>query len=80
MRVLRFQETDRKSSVDDKFRGIRCPACGWRPLRSSRWQCRCLHVWNTFDTRGKCPGCAYQWTETQCLQCHVMSPHEAWYT
>lgn len=63
------------------YPGIRCPACKWRPTASSRWQCRqpCFHVWNTFDTRGRCPGCGHQWVETQCLACHVMSPHEDWY-
>ena len=65
----------------DRYQGIRCPRCFWRPEASSRWQCRrpCFHVWNTFDTRGRCPACSYQWLETQCLKCLTMSPHEAWY-
>lgn len=58
---------------------IRCPRCTWEPGRHDRWMCRCLHVWNTFDTHGLCPACAYQWLETQCLRCLVMSPHEHWY-
>jgi hypothetical protein len=36
-------------------------------------------VWNTFWTRGLCPGCGHQWQETQCLRCRKMSPHESWY-
>jgi len=80
---LRFKETERGPAAtdDDKFRdrGIRCPKCGWRPRARDRWQCTCLHVWNTFDTRGKCPACTLQWHETACLSCLVMSPHEAWY-
>ena len=31
---------------------IRCPRCGWEPGSHDRWMCLCLHVWNTFDTRG----------------------------
>ncbi len=79
--VLRFQETDRGASlgVDDRLPGIRCPRCKWRPRKRDRWQCRCHHVWNTFDTHGLCPACHYQWRETACLACLVMSPHEDWY-
>ena len=58
---------------------IRCPRCAWRPLRSSRWQCDCGHVWNTFETRGVCPACTYAWPWTACLRCSARSPHEAWY-
>ena len=74
-----LQAAEEKPEVP--YDGIRCPRCGWRPTASSRWQCLqpCFHVWNTFDTRGHCPGCGYQWLQTQCLACHVMSPHEEWY-
>ena len=58
---------------------IRCPRCGWQPRAEDRWQCTCLHVWNTFDTRGRCPACAFQWTETMCPSCARFSPHEDWY-
>jgi hypothetical protein len=58
---------------------IRCPKCGWRPTRQDRWSCSCLHAWNTFETRGKCPACGKQWSDTQCPRCHQWSPHEAWY-
>ena len=58
---------------------IRCPRCGWEPGSHDRWMCLCLHVWNTFDTRGLCPACRHQWLETQCLRCKVMSRHEDWY-
>jgi hypothetical protein len=58
---------------------IRCPLCGWRPRRSDRWSCSCGHVWNTFETRARCPACARQWHETQCLSCHRFSRHEDWY-
>jgi hypothetical protein len=58
---------------------IRCPCCRWVPRQSDRWSCNCSHQWNTFDTRGTCPGCAYRWLITQCLRCAGISLHEDWY-
>ena len=58
---------------------VRCPLCSWVPRREDLWSCRCGHAWNTFDTFGRCPACAFQWTETQCLACHRFSPHADWY-
>jgi hypothetical protein len=60
---------------------IFCPRCTWRPKAESRWQCTlsCGTVWNTFWTRGVCPGCQYRWDRTQCLACLEISPHEEWY-
>ena len=74
-------------TADDE---ILCPRCGWRPAAASRWHCACLGtpepffeacgaVWNTFDTRGRCPGCQHQWQWTTCLSCGVASLHEHWY-
>lgn len=63
----------------DGLGGIRCPLCGWRPARADRWACRCGESWNTFQTRGRCPSCSYQWPWTQCLRCHRRSAHERWY-
>jgi len=59
---------------------IRCPLCGWQPTKDDRWACKCLHVWNTFDTGGVCPSCLYQWKDTQCLKCGRFSPHSQWYS
>lgn len=59
--------------------GIRCPKCQWRPRSKMKWVCDCRHVWNTFATRGKCPGCPKQWTETHCSGCREWSPHDDWY-
>jgi hypothetical protein len=70
---------------------VRCPLCGWRPPASSLWVCDdCGHpeyfyggcgcVWNTFDTRGLCPGCGHRWRWTSCLSCGGWSLHEDWYT
>jgi hypothetical protein len=61
---------------------IHCPECSWRPAGEDLWQCtrnECNTVWNTFWTRGVCPGCSYQWRNTQCLACNAFSPHEHWY-
>jgi hypothetical protein len=48
-------------------------------VSSSRWSCHCGCSWNTFDTKGKCPSCAYQWEDTACLSCHRWSKHDEWY-
>jgi hypothetical protein len=75
---------------DEGFERIRCPLCNWRPTPSSRWSCRvegtpeppfdwCGTVFNTFLTRGRCPGCQHQWQWTSCLRCQGASPHEDWY-
>lgn len=60
---------------------IYCPNCQWRPQPEDRWQCvpSCGTIWNTFWTRGVCPGCTVKWPVTQCLGCKRFSPHEAWY-
>jgi hypothetical protein len=74
---LDSQDDDR----DKDFTGIRCPACKWRPTRSDTWACSpgCGEVWNTFATRGECPGCQRHWSNTQCTKCGVWSDHDAWY-
>jgi hypothetical protein len=60
---------------------IYCPKCSWRPSATDRWICNpsCGTVWNTFWTRGLCPGCGEQWQDTACLRCRKWSPHESWY-
>ena len=62
-----------------KGKKIYCPKCEWRPSAEDRWQCSCLHVWNTFDTGGTCPACANTWLDTRCLACLAWSPHAEWY-
>ena len=84
MTALRYKESERSGgetrlSDDDRWNRIRCPKCRWQPERGHRWQCHCGHVWNTFDTHGVCPSCAYAWRDTRCLRCHQWSPHVAWY-
>jgi hypothetical protein len=63
----------------DRRRRIRCPKCRWSPTKHDRWACSCGHVWNTFDTAGRCPRCDKQWRDTQCMKCIRWSPHEDWY-
>ena len=68
------------AGLSGRPRRIRCPLCQWQPRKRDRWQCRCGTVWNTFDTRGLCPRCQHQWTQTMCLACHRWSEHEHWYS
>ncbi|MGA8053878.1 MAG: hypothetical protein WCA12_08460 [Burkholderiales bacterium] len=65
----------------DREYEIYCPHCAWRPAPEDRWLCApgCGTVWNTFWTRGLCPGCARQWEDTQCLSCRKVSAHRKWY-
>jgi len=60
---------------------IHCPLCAYRPHAGDRWICSpgCDTVWNTFDTRARCPGCSKQWRVTACPACDVTSPHNDWY-
>jgi len=75
---------------EDSLDGIRCPICAWRPRASSLWSCDCRGTpepffqscgaaWNTFLTRGRCPGCDHQWQWTTCLACGQSSLHDDWY-
>ena len=79
--------TVNEDADENVFRGIRCPLCAWQPTPSSRWCCDasdapepffqgCLTYWNTFTTRGLCPGCDHQWKWTSCLRCHGWSLEE----
>ena len=60
---------------------IYCPGCKYRPHHEDRWACTptCGTSWNTFWTRGVCPGCGHKWQVTECPACKANSPHEAWY-
>jgi hypothetical protein len=87
----RFDEVSAPERDDEEaFSRIRCPLCAWQPHPSSRWRCArvdapegfpggCGTSWNTFSTRGRCPGCQHQWRWTKCLRCDDWSLHEAWY-
>lgn len=43
------------------------------------WECECGHIWNPFETGGRCPSCATTWEHTWCLECDEPSKHHAWY-
>jgi hypothetical protein len=86
------EKLDSIFKLDDleDFTGVRCPLCRWQPTASSAWYCEgtgtpesftggCGTRWNTFATRGRCPGCAHQWHWTICLRCGGWSLHEDWY-
>ena len=79
-----------KHDEDEAFSRIRCPLCDWRPTPATAWCCysegtpeppfpSCGTMWNTFSTRGRCPGCGHQWHWTSCPQCAGWSPHDDWY-
>jgi hypothetical protein len=83
-------EEKQKEKGETEFVRVRCPVCKWRPDRYSFWICAdwaypeyffngCGMPWNTFETRGLCPGCNYQWKYTSCLECGEWSRHEDWY-
>jgi hypothetical protein len=83
-------DVDSDIDIDENGGCIRCPVCEWKPGKSSKWYCGscpdpegflggCGTSWNTFDTRGLCPGCKHQWRWTSCLVCGVWSPHDEWY-
>lgn len=86
-----IKETKEEAEREETdFSRIRCPLCKWHPDESSRWCCAdcdhpeyfrdgCWTQWNTFTTRGLCPGCHHQWRWTACLACWGWSPHEEWY-
>jgi hypothetical protein len=82
--------TRSKSEEDEGLDGIRCPLCAWRPSQRDQWCCyspdtpeppfpSCGTTWNTFSTRGRCPGCSHQWQWTSCLRCGEWSLHVDWY-
>jgi len=84
-------DTLERREEDERFSRIRCPLCEWQPSAASVWSCEsygtpepyfggCGTVWNTFATRGKCPGCYHQWQWTSCPHCAEWSLHEDWYT
>lgn len=60
---------------------IACPLCDYEPTPADRWACQpgCGTVWNTFETRGCCPGCARHWRQTCCPACLRWSAHDDWY-
>jgi hypothetical protein len=86
----RQKPVESEDETADSFSRIRCPLCRWQPRASNRWYCAdagfpefyaggCGTAWNTFATRGVCPGCRHRWRWTTCLRCYKNSLHEDWY-
>ena len=76
--IQKTKVTEEKDLIAN-FSKIACPKCGYEPKKHDLWICHCHHVWNTFDTAGKCPKCGKQWEDTQCTSCKKWSPHIKWY-
>jgi Zn-dependent protease len=59
--------------------GAACPSCGEPPLAGPFWRCgRCNATFDTFDTRGTCPGCGASFPTTTCPNCGTAHPIAAW--
>ena len=59
---------------------VMCPCCDAIPDGDARWQCEfCWCAWNTFDTRGRCPGCDFTFPATFCPSCRRTTRHRDWY-
>jgi DNA-directed RNA polymerase subunit RPC12/RpoP len=62
--------------------GIACPACGFVPVKGMMWMCApdgCGALFDTFETRARCPQCDAQFSWTACLACGKASAYQAWY-
>lgn len=85
-----LEKLKQKDDESSNLKRISCPHCKWQPKDSSTWYCcncdfpeffynGCGTAWNTFNTKGKCPGCQHQWRWTSCLSCGKWSLHKDWY-
>lgn len=60
--------------------GFACPECKAQPLLGPVWKCdQCQgKPFDTFQTQGVCPHCAYQHTLTMCPECGRMHSLSEW--
>jgi hypothetical protein len=59
--------------------GFACPSCRMAPPVGARWKCgHCGQLFDTFETRAKCPGCGVQYAATMCLHCKTQHPMNDW--
>ena len=57
-----------------------CPRCLQAPPRGRHWVCNeCETRFDTFETRGKCPGCGAWFLETACPHCHETNHIDRWF-
>jgi rubrerythrin len=51
-------------------------------MRGALWRCApdgCGAIFDTFETRARCPACQAQFAWTACPSCRAVSAHAAWY-
>jgi Zn-dependent protease len=59
--------------------GFACPSCKVAPPLGALWRCsKCSQSFDTFETRGKCPGCEAQYPITMCGECRRQYPMQEW--
>lgn len=59
--------------------GFACPSCKTGPPIGEFWKCgKCGRPFDIFQTRGTCPHCATQFSETKCLDCGQVHPVSEW--
>jgi Zn-dependent protease len=57
-----------------------CPNCGESAPAGEFWQCgHCGTKFDTFVTRGRCPGCGAWYLETACPHCQASNHVDGWY-
>ncbi|MFQ3652376.1 MAG: site-2 protease family protein [Gemmataceae bacterium] len=57
-----------------------CPQCLKAPPRGTHWVCHeCETRFDTFETRGQCPGCGAWYLDTTCPQCHHSHHIDRWF-
>jgi hypothetical protein len=57
-----------------------CPRCYQAPPRGRHWVCdECETRFDTFETRGKCPGCGAWFLDTACPHCHESNHIDRWF-
>jgi hypothetical protein len=83
-RSITSMPIDRESANGTPMRSpdgrlIRCPKCLFQPPADHCWICKCDHVWNTFETAGRCPSCHVNWVSVVCPCCSELSDRQRWY-
>lgn len=56
-----------------------CPSCKVAPPQIPIWQCsQCGTRFDTFQNFATCPGCGFQFSTTQCIECGENHPINQW--
>jgi Zn-dependent protease len=80
--LLAFQAAQHMLRLEQLPRrwGCACPACEKSPPRGQFWMCEhCQSKFDTFATRGRCPGCGAWFLETTCPHCHATNHIDGWF-